>query len=509
MTTNVPGLTYTATGWVAPAETAILLGVQQDIQAAFAPLLPVGVTLNFTTNTGSQSNPTPQGELAESMTSILGAADEQLILYASLVDPAFSYGRMQDAIGRIYYMLRNTAQSTVATINCVGVNNTPLPAGTGLEDANGNFLTLLSGATIPSGGNISLNFQANIPGPTTIAPPLTPSPSIPGWDTATLVSQVIGTVSESSQAFEARRSQSTSMNGQGNLSNIVGAVLNVSGVVDCRGVANNLNTTQTILPSGQAIGITINANSIYLVVVGGSGSAIAEAIFTKTMPGCQFNGGQIFQIADTGSALAVPYQTYNIAFDYATLLPMVFNINISNVNVPANATTTIQNAIVAAFAGQDVVGYNSMGQPVYGPTVKTGALLVASRFYPTMVNVLWPGASLISITMGSANITSSTFVGSISGLTLTVTQVLTGSLATGQNLLDTLGNITAGTQITGQQSGTAGGIGTYTINISQTVSSENIMGVISSYSELLPNVNQLPAITAANINVNFISPSTS
>lgn len=510
MSTNVPAMTYTAGGWVAPVEPAILAGVQQDIQQSFAPVLPNGVTLNFTTSTGSITNPTPQGEIAECLTSIIGMSNEQLLLFASLIDPAFSYGRMQDGIGRIYYLLRNAALSTVATINCIGLVNTPLPAGSGLEDANGNFLTLLNGATISASGSVILNFQANIPGPTTIAPPLTPSPSIPGWDTATLVSQISGTLTESSQAFEARRSRSTSQNGQGNLSNVVGAILgSVPGILDCRGVENDSDQVITVLPTGQNIGISMAANSLYLVVVGGSAQAIAQAIFTKKMPGCQFNGSQSFQIQDTGSALAVPYQTYNISFDYATQLPCTFRINVSNINVPANATTVIQNAIIAAFAGQDTIGFNAMGQAMLGQPARTGALMVASRFYPTVANVLWPGASLISITMGTTNNPGASFVGSIAQNVLTVSSITAGFLGTGQMLFDPSGLILSGTQIMSQQGGTTGGIGTYLLSNSQTVVSENMLAVPANFSEILPNVNQIPAISALNIQVNFTGPQTS
>jgi hypothetical protein len=61
--------------------------------------------------------------------------------------------------------------------------------------------------------------------------------------------------------------------------------------------------------------------------------------------------------------------------------------------------------------------------------------------------------------------------GSISGTTLTVTAVSTGSLSIGQAISGT--GVTAGTFITGYGTG-SGGNGTYTVNISQTVSSTTI-----------------------------------
>ena len=65
--TNVPPLTWTPQGWQAPLDDAILAGVQADFQKAFNNLL------NFTTSAGSVTNATPQGQLASSLTAIIGA----------------------------------------------------------------------------------------------------------------------------------------------------------------------------------------------------------------------------------------------------------------------------------------------------------------------------------------------------------------------------------------------------------------------------------------------------
>ena len=66
-------------------------------------------------------------------------------------------------------------------------------------------------------------------------------------------------------------------------------------------------------------------------------------------------------------------------------------------------------------------------------------------------------------------------VGSIAGTVLTVTQVAQGALAVGSALYDgPAGTIIPGTVITSLGTGT-GGIGTYNINVSQTVISENFI----------------------------------
>jgi len=67
---------------------------------------------------------------------------------------------------------------------------------------------------------------------------------------------------------------------------------------------------------------------------------------------------------------------------------------------------------------------------------------------------------------------SSSFTGSISSTTLTVTTIGSGSISIGQNLTGG----TPETYIVNQLTGTNGGIGTYTVNISQTLVSSSIIG---------------------------------
>jgi hypothetical protein len=64
------------------------------------------------------------------------------------------------------------------------------------------------------------------------------------------------------------------------------------------------------------------------------------------------------------------------------------------------------------------------------------------------------------------------------GTVLTVSAVSSGTILTGMKIAGT--GITAGTQITGQVSGTTGGVGVYSVDISQEVASTTITGTRSS-----------------------------
>jgi hypothetical protein len=110
---------------------------------------------------------------------------------------------------------------------------------------------------------------------------------------------------------------------------------------------------------------------------------------------------------------------------------------------------------------------------------------------------------IISIEVGSLNTPSSTFTGSISGTTLTVSAVSSGTLAVGQILDDASGLVADGTTITALGTGT-GGTGTYTVSVSQTVGSETLYGVVANQFKLPVNINQYPVVGAADIVVTAV-----
>ena len=121
---------------------------------------------------------------------------------------------------------------------------------------------------------------------------------------------------------------------------------------------------------------------------------------------------------------------------------------------------------------------------VVGPYVYA----LTSNLVPTMIGQLITSTGRVGITDNGVNVyivdganrycwfinnpsSSAFFTGSISGTTLTVTAVKNGLITVGQSLFGP--GITAETVITALGSG-SGGVGTYTINNSQTISSENM-----------------------------------
>lgn len=381
--TNVPVPEWTDKGFIVPATADILAGVQADINAAF------GGNLNFTTNDGSTTNPTPQGQLAASETAVIDNANAQFLRMTQQVDPAFAEGRMQDAIARIYFIERNPAQPTVVAAVCTGLAGVVIQPGAQALALDGNRYICTSGGTIPVSGNVTLQFECLTVGP--IACPAGALnqiyQSIPGWDSISNPTDgVLGNDVESRAAFEARRAQSVALNSLGSLPSVLGAVLDVPNVIDAYVTENTRNTLQTIG------GVSLYPNSIYVAAVGGDSSAIGRAIWSKKAPGCAYNGNTTVSVEDRSQGYVPPYPTYQVSFQIPDPLPIYFAVSLSNgPQVPADVSALVQNAIVAAFGGEDG-----------GIRAKIGTKIYASRFYAA-VAALGTWVQIISIEIGTSS----------------------------------------------------------------------------------------------------------
>lgn len=464
--TNVPGPTFTATGFVPQSDSAILNGVLADLSAAF------GSNLNPALNT-------PQGQLASSEAASIKNAQNTFAFLSSMMDPAYNYGRWQDGIGRIYFMTRLPALQTTLQILCSGAANTVIPANASVVDSSGNLYSTLLGGTIGISGTVTLAFLATIPGPTPVPGSVSIYQAINGWDSAAISSGTQGQAAESRYAFEARRAQSVASNSFGQIGAALGAVAAVSGVTDYWGYDNSTGAPFTIL------GVTIPANALYFAVVGGTNLAVATAIWSKKAPGCAYYGNTTQTVVD-GNPLFQNPPSYAVQFQRPTALSLYFAVSIVNsANVPSNVVTLVQNAILGAFAGSDG-----------GPRARIASLLLATR-YVAPVAALGPWALVRSLGLGSANAPAANFTATLSGTTLNVSTVSSGTLAVGQYI--TGAGIPDGTSIVAFLSGT-GGVGTYTISFSGTIAvGEAMVAIPTNGQSVQVQANQTPQLTAADI----------
>lgn len=465
---------------VAPTEGAVFAGMVADTQAAF------GGDLTYTTQAGAPVNATPQAQLASSQTAIIGDSFAMFVLFCNLVDPAYSFGRMQDAIGRIYFIARIAGAPTVQSCACVGLADVVIPLGSIARDPDTGLLWISQApGTIPVGGSVSVDFacvdNGPIPGPAT----LTISSTVFGWNSVTPTGDpALGRNVESASQFEARRSASTGLNSMGPLNAIYAAVADLPDILDVYTVQNNTGSPATIG------GVSVGAHSIYVAALGATDDAVAYAIFSRKGP-CGMTGDTTVSVADPNPAYYPSPPIYDITFQRPDIIPFAVIVTITNsVAVPSNALTLIQPAIIAGFAGADG-----------GSRAKIGAIVYASRYYGDVAGVsstfngttgqVIPGwsSSIVSILVGRSGVASQ-FTGAISGNTLT-TSATTGVIAIGQ--LVQSAHVRGGTVIT------AGSGTTWTVSGDvQTVVSEAMTGTTMA-SDVALDIDEAPGVTAANI----------
>lgn len=396
---SVPKIQFTDAGVVLPDETDILAGVQEDMNSAFGGGLNPGLE-------------TPQGQLASSQSAIIGDKNNEFALFVNQIDPQFSDGRFQDAIGRFYFLTRKPATSTAVQATLTGLSGTVVPSGTLAQDTSGNTYYNLGDATISITGTVVAEFQNMETGPIPcVAGTLTSVyQSISGWDAINNAADgVLGSVVESRTDFEYRRKNSVALNALGTLGAIYANVFNLDNVLDVYAIDNptnaTVNTGSTSYP--------IVAHSLYVAVVGGVDADVAQAIWEKKDLGCNYNGNTSVVVTDK-SGYNYPPPSYTVTFNRPTSLPILFEVNIVNdTSLPSNIVDLVKTAIINRFNGVD--GTNRE---------RIGASIFSSQYYAP-VSVASPTVAVISILIGTTTATLTTIsVGIDESPTVTATDIV-------------------------------------------------------------------------------------
>ena len=373
---NVPAIEFAPTGVVVPQESAVLAGVQADLQDAF----------------GGQLNPsykTPQGQLASSLSAIIADKNAQIATVVNQVNPDTADGFMQDAIGRIYFMSRIPGAPTEVALVCVGAAGVVIPVGSRAQDTSGNIYACLLAGQIGVGGTVTLPFANVTYGPI-------PAPAntvvkiyraIPGWDTVNNPSDgVLGRNVENREEFEQRRINSVALNAQGSLQSVYANVLAVKDVIDAYPYENDTDAPITVGSTSYVLA----PHSLYMAVVGGLAADVAQAIWDKKDLGCNTNGNTTVVVKD-GVGYSAPYPQYTIKYEIPAALPIYFEVNIrDSTSLPSNIVEQVKAAIIATFNGEDG-----------GARVRIGSELLAAKFYPGVI-AIGPQVSLLSIFIGIA-----------------------------------------------------------------------------------------------------------
>lgn len=375
---NVPSLVWNDAGIQLPEEDAILNGVIEDLQTAF------GNQLKFYNANGDFLLATPQGQLATSMAAIISDRNRLLVYYVNQVDPSYAAGRMQDAIGRIYFLERQPAQNTKVMGVCQGASGTVIPKGTKVQDSQGQLYEADQDYVIGQGGTVSVSFvciqAGNIACP---AHDLKMYQLISGWDSVDNPQEaIIGRSVESQIQFEQRRRLSVAKNSIGQNAALLGALLAIPNVLDAYVVDNPLNASQVIQ------GVTLPPHSVYCVVDGGEDQEIGSAILSRKAPGCDTAGSVTVTVQDKNAAYHGNGPSYEFHFDRPVTTPVYVSVIIGqNSQVPVNASQLISEGVARWIRDPDT-------RP------RLGSTLYASRI-ASYINQNFTWAEVIEVLVGT------------------------------------------------------------------------------------------------------------
>ncbi len=374
MQTNVPPIEFTDQGPVLPEESAILAGVQADFNAAFGGGVNPGLTA-------------PQGQLAQSLTAIIGDKNSDILEVANQINPDLASGRWQDAIGRIYFLNRIAASGTVVTATCTGLVGTVIPSGSVAQDVNGYLYSSSVAATIPATGQVDVAFQCQTTGP--VACPIgalaTIYTAVQGWDrVSNATAGTPGQNVETRAQFEARRRLSVAVNAVNSVQSVYAAVLSVANVLDAFVLDNPTGAIEIY----GATDYPLLPHSLFVSAIGGDASDIAQAIWSKKAPGCDYNGSTSFVVTDT--SYAQPQPAYVVRWVTPDPVQCYFAVQIqANSQLPADINALIGQAILAAFNGEDG-----------GPKARIGSTTYAGRYY-AVVSATGGSVNVLSILLGT------------------------------------------------------------------------------------------------------------
>lgn len=616
--TSVPSPTFGPTGFMSPSESAILAGRQADLSAAFGVNLDFG-TLTAPTPQGqiAESDTACIANANDTFVALANSVDPAFatgrmqdaiariyfltrlpgqatvvpctcIGLAGTIIPALALA--QDTAGNIYQAVSGGTipSSGTITLQFANQNIGPIPCpqnslniiyrtipgwdsinnpadgelGTNVETAAAfetrreqsvalnsvGFLDSVLGSVLSVSGVLDA-FAIDNPNayPVAYTPTCVITGSIAGT-ALTVTSVVSGAIA-------------IGMTITGSSSTNIGVAAGTT-IVSGSGTSWVVSVSQTVAATTMNLGgVILGPNALYVAVVGGAQSDVARSIWNKKSPGCPYYAGNTsVTIYSTSVQVAPPGQPYTVVYETPSALPFVVAVRIANsALVPSNATTQIQNAVIAAFAGTDG-----------GTRARIGSTVYASRFYAG-ITALGPWAEIISLLLGTPNTPVATitgtmgaaFTGSGSGVNLTISSVtgyvsagdtisgpgvpagttivsqssgttgaagvyvtsqattassaslqtassvlvassVTGALAIGQFVFDATGNVIEGTTILSQLSGTAGAAGRYNTSMQQFVASEGMSLVAATLTSVSIPINQVPTISAACIPVTLV-----
>lgn len=340
---------------------------------------------------------TPDGLKIANDAEVFVKLDEAAQAAYNSKDPNKAVGVELNIISSLSGTQRDLGAPSTVTLTLGGVDATFIQAGSIVESSvDGTEWATDVDVTI-AGGTASVAASAVVNGATNadVGTLTIIVDSVGGWQTVTNAANAqIGTDPESNPELRLRRAIAVGGPGNNQIDSYLGAIGNVAGVGRFRIYEND--TTETDSNS-------IPANSLAIIVQGGTDLDVATAIFIKKNPGAGlFQAGVPVSVLVTSALF--PTNTKDIKFSRPIDDDMIVVVTIINDGtLPAGTDTIIENAIIEYAAGQLVTattGFNSTGFDI-------GEDVGVSRLYTPVNSIIGAlGSSHISgLTVNGTDLT--------------------------------------------------------------------------------------------------------
>lgn len=282
---------------------------------------------------------TPQGQLIQSETAIIEEIQTDLVSLANAFNVYTAEDDALDSAGSFFGYYRKINQPTVVIATLQGSPNTVIPAGSKASNGNYDFESL-DNITIPASGIIQAEFQCTTMGaiPCVAGTLNTIVSTITGWDSINNTTNgVVGYSTETDNEFRARITANwLNIRAVSLLGAIIDNVAQLDGVISVIGREN---------PDGQVKvvdGLTLQPHSIWLTVLGGNQSEIAEVLTKKKTLGAFTNGDTIIKYYDD-----ISQYTYLYRIKRPDVESLFIQVNYEkNVYTPAEVESSIISLIM-------------------------------------------------------------------------------------------------------------------------------------------------------------------
>jgi len=353
---------------------------------------------------------TPDGLKMASDAEMFGALDETLQQAYNSKDPNKATGIDLDIIGALTGSKRSAGTASTVTLSLSGVAGTLISAGKRVEDVHTGYRWIIQQAvTLDSSGNATIQAMCEVTGQVQATPGALSNilDTVGGWTGVTnIAAATLGTDEQSDSNYRIERATAVGRPGNNQVDSLYGEIYAVDGVRRCRVYENDTGSASVSAdnPNG------LPANSISVIVDGGTDEAVAMAIYLKKNPGVKYN--------QSGTAVVVlvtspkyPTNVENIKYARPLYVDMVIVMTLKNDGtLPSNVEDLIRDAfieftmgdLIPAEYGFKVAGFD-IGEDVPYSTMFTPVNQVIGSYGNSYVQTMTVngGTALVDIPFNS------------------------------------------------------------------------------------------------------------